>query len=203
MRVFRFRNIMPAGGYRYTVPETGESFLTGDLRSLVREVAAHYERNLLTRPSNLAAIIEHDICLHAPPDFCRGTFEAGDHQQTPISPIVIREASQIHKTRLKWPESRFIAPDAEVARRVDICKICPENAKGYCTTCNGLGGMAKRIVGDRAERYEAELGVCRLCQCLLPVKVFISAEALRAVKSGGGLPYPKPCWMTEVFHGQE
>ena len=199
MMTFRHRNILPPGGYQYTVPETGQSFLDGVFNDLVNGVRLHLAKNSIPVPPDLAARIEHSICLRCPKGFCRGEAEPGDAHQDPIRAVDVREATSLHQTRLKWSVDRFLASDAVVAARVAICKACPENVRGYCTTCNGLRGFASKIVGTRAERYEKELGVCQRCKCLLPVKVHISDEALRAVKDSN--EYPPSCWVNQVRNG--
>jgi hypothetical protein len=146
--------------------------------------------------------VEHFVCLHAPAGFCVGTYEEGDVQEGTYSSTDIKEATLLHRTRLKWPAERFLASPEEAHRRALICTKCPDNKRGICTTCNGLADFAKRVVGARSTDLDHSLGVCSVCKCMLSVKVHISAEALRAVRAKKKFDvaaYPECCWMKEVL----
>lgn len=196
MRKLIQRNVVPAGGYTYRMPETGDEFVAGNLAQLVIMVGKVYLRNKLKIPENLEALIEHFICLHNSPSICTGTYEAEDAQMRAVRAVDVREASDFGKIRLKWGPDKFLAPLVLAEQRAQTCIGCKLNYKGFCTTCNGLKDFVLKAIGERATVYDSKLGVCSVCSCLIKAKIHISAAALKAApKNKNEGRYPEGCWL--------
>jgi hypothetical protein len=198
MMKFRFRASEPPCGYSYRVIPTGDELLAGSLAAVVNQARVVYTRNKLTPPADLAAQIEHSICLRSP-GFCSGTREPGDEASMNLSVTGVKEsAARMKKIRLKWPPGRFLASPVLAEQRAAVCVACPYNHVGFCTTCHGLKGFAEEVVGDRRTSLDGKLGVCAVCSCISKTKIHVSAEALKAhrrPKEEG--TYPSACWLCQ------
>lgn len=194
MRTFRYRQLGPPSGYSYKVPFSGEWLQAGDLASLVQRVRLAYTRNSKPAPPDLAARIEHDICLRNPESFCTGDYESGDEQASIVTTRDVKEATG--RLKLKWSPERFLAPVEQAESRAKVCVTCRLNSKGFCTTCNGLKGYVLDAIGSRTTSLDDQLGVCGVCACIIKAKIHVSKEALLAAgrPSGEGV-YPDNCWM--------
>jgi hypothetical protein len=190
LSTFKYRNVVPPGGkYFFIVPETDKYFESFDMYALERTVRDHLIANKLTIPPNLQAVIEHYMCEQLPTDFCNRP--AGNPEgKTWLSSSRIRDFSKVFFNRMF---SHSLVSEEQADARARVCMSCPMNLKNVCSTCNGLGGLVKRLLRvPRETSFDPALGACQLCGCLLRVKVHVPIEDLNVSDINA---YPEDCWL--------
>ena len=196
----RFKNKMyvpPGGQWFYEVPETKAFFASRDsMRSLLKQVEAHYVGNKMPVPSDLEALVENHMCPRLPDGFCLGVRAPSDRKYRPMTFFSIVKFTQTLVSRL-FNNGDFFVDRAEAERRSKICVTCPENYRGICTTCNGLRAIAAGLIGNRPPTSnDSRLEVCAVCGCTLRAKLQVNRkylhETVEHLKE-----YPAHCWMLE------
>jgi hypothetical protein len=88
------RRETPSGGFTYTDPLTTRFFSTDStFDSLVKKVSDYQSAQGIETPSNLALLIEDQICMRQPPGKCRYSKLAGDQ----VSRVIHKAASVVDK----------------------------------------------------------------------------------------------------------
>jgi len=189
----------PPSGYYYPVPETGKEIVAGDHDSLVFAVRRHYSINGLTCPADISERLEHFLCLHNDPEFCKGEYEPDDVQMLQLTPSQVKDATRLILARVAMGVDKFLVSPMESERRAAICAECNDNVKGFCTTCNGLKEYIATRISDRSTSIDHKLGVCIHCSCILKAKVHVSVEALRPITAPEDLAKcPANCWQHDI-----
>lgn len=206
MRTFRYRMTTPPGGYRYQVPFSNEEILAGDFAQLVNKVRVAYARNKVTPPVDLAARIEHYICLSTNEQFCTGEYEPGDAQaRVGTVSDISRTSSDISNVRMKMSLEEFLVPPPDAERRAKVCAACSCNSHGFCTNCHGLAKHVVKAIGDRTTTLDSRLGICSVCSCDNRAKIHVSKKALQLVRRPPNEgKYPDTCWLVQegvIPHG--
>jgi len=187
---FKVSNQVPPGGeWFYRVPETKVYFRSksslGDVENLVRR---NYKDNKLEPPDDLRQKIVEFICRNVAAGFCDGV--SGSDRLTFFQ--VLRFTELAFK-RLRNADASFLVTQEEAERRADICRECPENLLGICSSCNGLKQLASRLIARRKTRLDHYLGVCKICGCVLDAKIHVRAEHLNE-KDRTDPKLPEGCW---------
>lgn len=168
---------------------------------LAWEIRSYLSTNQLSPISDLELKIPDFMCANLPPGFCWK--DPDGLVDTRLTMRQVQDFTKILFERARrLGKGSFIVPKAEAERRAAICAKCPLNSKEQCTVCGGLLAFVRTLVGRRETGYDQGLGTCRLCGCMLRVKVHVSAESLR--KAAGSRPpplkdMPEPCWLREVY----
>lgn len=192
---FKDPNIVPPGGrYFYTVPQTGAAFEAFDRYRLLDDVTRHLRASGLPVPETLAADMEDFMCQRLPSGFCKG--DSG-----PWRPYITSHSlREFTRMLFRRAGNRATVEPRQADERAKTCLSCPENLRGVCTTCDGLEGFVRTLVGvHRATPYDAALGACGRCGCLLRVKVHIPIEHLAPTSKI--TEYPEGCWIRRELSG--
>lgn len=186
----------PPGGWRYTVPETGQFFSGVTEQQLTERLAAHYKANGLEMPPNIADLIEAFICSEAA-GYCVPT-------TLPPLPWVKVGSAAFHLVlsatrRLAGdPREQLVAP-AQAAARAATCLNCPQHAPlEGCSRCNisVFQEAVRLLVGKRTTPHDEKLEVCRLCSCSLKAKVHMPLARLQSMTTPDiWEALPTACWM--------
>lgn len=192
---FPNRVTSPPGGWRYRVPETGQTFEGVNESQLLEMLRAHYRANELEFPANIKDLIEQQICeKHR--DYC---VDAGG--RPPVSPSkmasVAYHLAREYTMRLAGIDKRVTQERAN--DRAAICVNCTENVpREECTQCNMkvLRDLIVKIVGNRGTPFDDRLHVCRVCLCENKAKIHLSLESLkRLTNKEEWAALPQTCWM--------
>jgi len=143
------------------------------------------------------------MCSQLPDSFCKGDTEL--KQAIIVRVDRVREFTTAMWRRAMYGKKGFADHDT-IERRARTCmsggpdgKKCEFHDEGICTTCNQLKGFKNLLVGARRTEYDAGLGVCAVCGCMLEVKILLSDKALAKCKDRG---YPDYCWMKSIISGE-
>jgi hypothetical protein len=143
----------PGGQWFYTVPETGRAFASSaGIVDVERAVVGHLEAAKLEIPLDLRQRIEHYMCQRLPEGLCIGDGTRLPGQTAPTYFGVLAELPKLQ-------DKALVAPHLAEARAT-VCKTCPNNNLGLCTSCNNLQDQTLRYVGQRRVVQLPYLGVC-------------------------------------------
>jgi hypothetical protein len=195
-------SVPPGGVYFYEVasadgpPVRFESHKTVD--DLVWQVESYLAVNNFPPVEHLKAKVIEFMCDNLPSGFCR---------KSPANPGMFITLTQVKDfTSLLFRRAvassplSFLSTKEEAERRASVCSECPLNDRSRCTVCGGLLAVVRRLDGRRETSYDPVLGTCRLCGCLLRVKVHVSSEALKAATTKPPEDQiPGFCWLNEVY----
>lgn len=102
----RDRNQAVPGGFRYKVPETGDTVSTaGHFSALMQAVRGYYTLKNMPEPDNLVLLVEDYVCEYSPAKYCRYTGGLGDIIAKTVS-IVAGAADAVLGTELKAKAKR-------------------------------------------------------------------------------------------------
>lgn len=193
---FISRNTTPPVGWIYEETLDGEKFIFQSpmQTGLMKQLKDWYAAKKLEWPGEpeMRARIEHFICQRLPKGFCHG---GPDQPAVPyLSARMIRDGTRLLLQRL-FRGKDFLVPQEEANRRAKICANCPQSLSGICTSCMGneffdIFGWFLRA--GRKTPYDAGLGVCAICGCLLTAKVHVSSETLFELSRH---TYTPNCWL--------
>lgn len=193
------RTYAPPGGWRYTVPETGQRFRGVSDYQLKCELEAHYRANQLQIPSDLDARIEQFVCEQEP-DYCTDAHgqPVRDGRRSFVHEITT--VLQGTRTLFAWMAGGRQLVDASLSeRRASVCVACPMNQEPEgCTSCNAktTREVVTQIVGTRQTSLHNQLKACKVCSCWLAAKVQLPHAVLwnhmpPALKE----QLPASCWL--------
>lgn len=135
------------------MPESGRFFSSGtSLVDLERQVVVHLEAAKIPISLDLRARIEHYMCERMPAGTCEGEGSVLPGQQNPTYFGVLAELPKLQGHRL-------VDPHVAEARAA-VCKTCPKNNLGLCTSCNNLQETTLRLIGNRRVLQFPYMGVC-------------------------------------------
>lgn len=202
----KFRNDMavPPGGVYFYAVETATGpvhFEAPHMHLLTGKIIRFCNVNSLPVPGNLEATIQAYMCPRIPDGFCT---TPGSKESIPgLTLAKVKDFTRLIATRAFARATVFLVPQDEAERRAKICVECPKNSSQDCTVCHGLLQLVRQLVGRRETKYDAYLGTCALCSCLLRVKVHVSAEALRvATQPPERSQLPPNCWLRNVYYAE-
>lgn len=189
----------PPGGWRYKVPQTGQTFRGVSEYQLLCELQAHYRANQLPLPDGLNDLIEQFVCEQEP-DYCTDAHGQPIHDGKRTFTHNIRTVLQGTATLFTWlvkGEGLVPAPQAEA--RASICVGCNFNAEPQgCTSCNSkvMRLAVEKVVGTRRTSFHNQLRSCRICSCQLAAKVHLPLPSiLRFMPEEQLSQLPSHCWI--------
>lgn len=195
----------PPGGWRYKVPETGQTFRGVSEYQLLMELQAHYRANSLKQPDDLSTRIEQFVCEQEP-DYCTDAHGQPIRDGKRSFVHDIKSVLQGTATLLTWKLSGAGLVDAATAdRRAATCASCNFNVEPEgCTSCNAkvVKEAVTQIVGTRQTALHNQLKACRICQCHLQAKVQLPlASIMRFMPQDQFTQLPQHCWiLKEATH---
>lgn len=191
----------PPGGWRYTVPETKQSFAESNLEALLKTLKAHYRATGYDVPLDLVERIEAFICAEVP-EYCGAGPSALSQVVGKIEDAVLTFHAVIQgmRTLAGWVAGSGERVALEVAeKRASICARCPLNVqpKG-CTGCNMgvLRQLTEKFVGGKRTSYYEQLKACKACACQLNAKVHLPRSNIwPKMSEKQKAQLPSECWL--------
>lgn len=186
----------PPGGWIYTQPESGFTVRALTPVDLKSQIYQHRRANGFDLAPGWWEEVQLELCSDPEIEktFCR---EPGvkAHEERRIR---ITDLLQFFRTVRAWVVKHGFhkAPDEEIERRAGICASCPLNAsvKG-CSGCQGVLRWLGEFLGrDAKVPREKDLENCRVCGCVLKLKVCLPSELLDEVINPDH-EYPDHCWL--------
>lgn len=188
------KNLVPPGTWQYLEESTGYKIKAPSYQDLIKRIEAHRLSNNLDLSIGWIDKVEAELCKTLPSGRCG-----------PKNPVIkpdertvgLRDIKNFMLTVINWKKSggEFVDQD-EAESRASICASCPNNVviKG-CTGCNGLGALAvNKIRKDKRTRQDDKLNSCKICACMMKVKVHLPLEIMN---SNGLEEFPSHCWMND------
>lgn len=189
-------HIVPPGGWRYRVPETGFVVQAWSWAALVPKILAHYQANALKAPAELEELVVAYAC---------GTYakceEGGVENHVARGTFKNLHLNEVVRfTRTYWDalkRGEKVSQD-EANRRASICATCPYNQQpDGCTGCNSR--VLKEIVGliSQAGRtpHDGQLKSCRFCGCFIQSLIWYPLDTLQKFTDATeNEALPSHCW---------
>lgn len=188
--------IVPPGGFRFLVRETGTWVRGAHRGDLYTKVKKHCESNEIEPPT--LAEIEDQICESLDGSVCMHD-DGKPYQQSVVRPLTLREVLTASVTMGEWMlKGGNKVPQEEADRRALECTRCPKN-KFFtdCTACNlnKVRNMAERFIGKAKTKYDGQLNNCEICGCTNKVQVWVPLEILQKhLTSKVNEALPDWCW---------
>lgn len=187
----------PEGGWRYTVPETGETIEALGFQTLKSKVAAHMEANDIELPYPFLEWFEDAICRQQPAlaRLCGPVVDTPPQDGGRLT----REAiSRFLRTIAKWwTQGKFRLVSQEQAEaRAAVCAACPMNqdVSFGCFSCKALLALVGQVIGTRKTAVDKSLNWCSACGCRISLKCWVPKRVLDAAEAGNSTTYHPSCW---------
>lgn len=195
------RGPCPPGGYRWVCPLDGWVSHAWDYRTWVEQAHRHYDVNGLTKPENLEADMEEQLCQMLEPGWCKYD------DPNRVRPDAVLGWADVYRgltTFRNWLEQGMAVVDkAESNRRALICSRCHMNVQ--IEGCLGCQKIVSEVVRDLHTDYDYALKGCAACKCLLKAKVHFPYETLDKENEKLQSVYPEHCWLKRTgpnYHGE-
>lgn len=178
---------MPPGGWKFTVPETGQTVTANYASTLWKRVNDHLKAN--GYPVMERAVFDDAICResgHGAP-WCMGV------KEPPKEPTTLYRVGQFLKTMAVLVRRREFVSKEERERRIAICQNCPMSSiEGLgCHGCIQDLREVERAVGALPE---GNVITCTACGCLVALKAAISNSVLDEAEKASRPAYAPGCW---------
>ncbi len=190
----------PPGGWRCTVPETGQTFSGASEYQLITQLRSHYKANGYPEPADYKAMIEADVCAKQP-DYCTGN----NPTYVPVEGFTFHTVLQGTRTIGQWlwrsglKGARQYVPQEQAEARAAVCVGCPFNDDPQgCTSCNAksMQEALRIVIGNRNTLLDGQLKSCRVCQCGLKSKVHLPHDVLwDNMPESQRARLPAHCWL--------
>lgn len=200
----------PPGQWRYTVPETGQTFgPLPDLDALTTALRAHYTANGYPIPDDLRLLIEQQMCSSKQlTGYC--VEEDGRTAATAAEPrVTFGKAVKVTFHTVSTGTKRLLGINTSVSqeqadRRAATCITCTENVdRENCAGCRVamLRDLVVKIIGSRKTVCDSNLKVCRVCLCENRAKVWLPlAEIDKLTTPEEREKLPPHCWQRTERH---
>ena len=180
MLSFRVPRLVPQGGWRYEVPETGVLIEAGHRGDLLSAIRKHCAANDIEVKPGLEARVEDWICRRVSKDFC-----FGDEDGRPRARVMtMQKVREVTMAAVQVSKGRADPGIAE--RRAKYCGNCARHSRAMCTSCTGVVRWAARTVGVREYGYMDWLGLCDVDG--------VALAALVHLKNVEPKDRPPDCW---------
>lgn len=201
MARLKFQNEVPPLGFWYIQPQSRLRIDGESLDDTTNKVIAHRKYKGF-EPVEFKVVrleVERQICTRLGTYHCKA--EEGDKwtpiqsESTMLSVGSIKAAS---KAAWEWLSSGRELVSAEQAKtRAELCQKCPINQPLTGCKCSSVFKIIERIV-PKEKRFDG-LGVCVVCQCSLPAKVWLPRNVIDASNAGQKLNFPQDgsCWQAD------
>ncbi len=196
----RFKRSVPPRGWKYLQKESRLTIEGESLDDLAVKVVAHRHYKGLSRASIEEAKldIERQVCSRLTAREC--VSEGIDDEWRPINDnpnITLKAVIGASKAALEFVASGAeLVPEAERARRAEICKGCAANNRVTGCKCSVFYKMIDRMVPQ--DRRDPELFVCSCCSCSLQAKTNLPANVIKAGDAGRNITYVAGCWIPDL-----
>jgi hypothetical protein len=190
----------PDSGWRYTVPETGETFRAKWAKDLRAQVRQHMEANNIPIPDDFEEMVNDAACrqsgLGAP--FCGKLRPKTTGDEPVCGPGAV---GRFIKTVRHAVTDRKVVDRAEAERRIAICMSCPKAGYvGGCGACAGFGRLykwAKKILKLNGFGVPEDKQHCLACCCVIELKALLFNSTLNKAEGKIRPPYWNGCWRNE------
>lgn len=201
MALLKFQNEVPPLGFWYIQAQSRLRIDGESLKDTTGKVIAHrkYKGFEPTDYPTVKLEVERQICSRLGTFHCKA--EDGDQwtpvqmESTMLSVSAVKAAS---KAAWEWLSSgRELVSADQAGERAAKCLHCPINQPLTGCKCSSVFKMIERVV-PKEKRFDG-LGVCVICQCSLPAKVWLPRNVVDASNEGRKLNFPKDgsCWQAD------
>lgn len=202
MARLKYPRDVPPNGFWFIQKESFLRLEGESLKDLAEKVVAHrkYRGYEPTDFATVALEVERQICsrlgvYHCKPEGNEDNWVPIDFPNTVLKLGTVVGAS---KALFAYLASGLELVTPEKAKeRADKCARCPINWPLTGCKCGALYKLLEKAVPK--EKRFANLGVCVICQCSLPAKVWLPRKVIDASNEGRDLKFPRDgsCWQYE------
>lgn len=188
-------SLVPPGGWRFTVPQTGTRVLGGNHAELVNFAIADLVAHGIPVPIDYTQAFDDELCRQLP-------------MHCEVVAPVTRETRQLTagdairflKVLREWAGvGGELVPQAEADRRAEICAGCPYNVPVTgCSVCQGISGMVLGLINNRSSRFDAQLRGCAVCACENKAQVHFPLTVLHKGVTPE-MDFPAHCWKRKAI----
>lgn len=187
---------VPAGGWTFTVPQTGVTIGPAPSAAVMRGfVATHLRANEVALPVDWEQWFEDELCRQnkrgAP--WCGPCTDKGTGTGPSLSMGVV--ARGIKTLWNLWKRGFPLVPQEVADARSATCAACPQNERlNGCWGCYAALGHIAKMLGKRRAAGVEKLHQCRACGCQLELKVWVPDRVMDIAERGANVKYPPNCW---------
>lgn len=179
--------VVPPGGWRFIVPQTGTLITAPTFALLYHEALAVLDRAGVQVGLDYEQEFTDQLCRQLSSD-CEVVPAVTNATRTVTATDVIR----FLKVMLQWRGQ--VVDQAEADRRAEICAGCPYNvAVSGCSVCQGIAGKIAEVIGNRGTRWDRQLQGCAVCACENKAQVHLPLEVLHKGVTPE-MEFPEWCW---------
>lgn len=176
-------NETPPGQWRFTVPQTGATFISHDWVQFTNSLREHYLANNIPLKEGWKDDLADKLCQQNMPLWHEHCKHAGKPKpRKGLSFGAIMSGLNVLKVcveRILKGEAAWI-PQEEAERRAAICVGCDLNSKHISFGCGSCMGaftkLLKLIIGNKKTSHDNLLGQCGVCSCALKASVHIPLD---------------------------
>jgi len=194
-------SMVPRGGWRFTVAETGVSFQSPDPGGLAYSVRKHMDANDIAYPPDFKEWFEDELCRqngHGEP-WCGPALPKPDPAWKGLSTDdlarFVRTVKYLAKSGFKIVRRHVAEERSRICAGDGTTPKCPQNVEVFgCPKCFAFLAVIARMVRGRKTEKHNELHACAACKCALRLKVWCPNDILDKAEEGDNVVYDKRCW---------
>ncbi len=194
MLALKNRNIVPAGGFRYTQRESGVTMAAHTFNQLCELVKNHRQANGYPLSIDYEAEIEMQLCLQLDREECKQVKAEIKPRQLGFADVM-RFTKTLGESVLKGNPR---VDKEEANRRALICTGCNANVKAMgCSGCNSkrVASLITTLTGTDKTDHDEKLDSCAYCGCFNKAQVWFPLDILQNnVKESINNALPEHCW---------
>lgn len=203
MARLKHRYEVPPLGFWYLQKETALRIEGESLRDTATKVIAHRKYKGLG-PLDLATVereVEQQICSRLGKFHCQadGPDDPWIPRETKSTVLRLGSILAFSRAAFAWFASgRELVTQEKAQARATGCAGCPLNQPLTGCKCGSVLKIIQSVVP--AEKRFEKLGVCTVCECSLPAKVWLPRSVVDASNEGRKLRFPTDgsCWQSEI-----
>lgn len=202
MAKLKFRSEVPPLGFWFIQKETLLRIEGDSLRDLTEKVIAHrkYKGFEPTDYPTVELEVERQICARLGTYHCNpeGPEDRWEPMQTASTMIKAGSVLAFSRAAFAWLAGGMeTVPAEKAAARAEKCRGCPINWPLTGCKCGGVMQTIQAAVPK--EKLLPGLGVCMVCECSLPAKVWLPRAVIDASNKGRDLKFPRDgsCWQAD------
>ncbi len=202
MATLRYPREVPPKGFWFIQRESQLKIDGESLDELTKRVVDHRQYKGY-EPTDFATVrleVERQICSRLGKFHCKP--EGPDDKWVPMEAksTVIKLGSVLAFSRaaFEWfTTGRETVTREKAQARADKCAACPINWPLTGCKCGKVMKLIQKAVP--ADKQFANLGVCMVCECSLPAKVWLPRNVIDASNAGRDLKFPQDgsCWQAD------
>lgn len=129
------------------------------------------------------------------PDLC---VERSEESEAKVGAFLMMK--RFYNSAIKPYLAGQLVDQEEANRRAAICATCPKNTDKlveFCVSCStrSLVGHINQFLTSRHTPSDHLLKTCQICQCLLPMKIWVKKEDMDDPELRERWPTNHQCWM--------